>query len=61
MLAGAAVAVVGDGMKVSQASGESGAADLFDTSANQDTEPIGSAIGIAAVATDSQLIYLALD
>ena len=61
VLAGAAVGVVGDGMKVSQASGESGAADLFDTSTNQDTEPIGSAIGIAAVATDYQLIYLALD
>lgn len=61
VLAGAAVGVVGDGMKVSQASGESGAADLFDTSANQDTEPIGTAIGIAAVATDYQLVYLSID
>jgi len=61
VLAGAAVGVVGDGMKVSQASGESGGADLFDTSANQDTEPIGTAIGIAAVATDYQLIDLSID
>ena len=61
VLAGAAVGVVGDGMKVSQASGESGAADLFDTSANQDTEPIGTAIGIASVATDYQLVYLSID
>ena len=60
VLAGAAVGVVGDGMKVSQASGESGAADLFDTSANQDTEPVGTAVGIAAVATDYLLIDLSI-
>ena len=60
VLAGAAVGVVGDGLKVSQASGETGAADLFDTSTNQDTEPIGTATGIPSVATDTQIAILSI-
>tara|TARA_R110002020_G_scaffold34640_14_gene105215 strand:+ start:1070 stop:1873 length:804 start_codon:yes stop_codon:yes gene_type:complete len=60
VLAGAAVGVVGDGLKVSQASGETGAADLFDTSTNQDTEPIGTATGIPSVATDNQIVNLSI-
>lgn len=60
VLAGAVVGIVGDGLKLSQASGESGAADLFDTSTNQDAESIGTATGIPSVATDTQIVDLAI-
>ena len=58
VLSGAAVAVVGDAVGVSQASGESGAFDLWDVSANEDTAPIGTAMGIPSVDTDNQIVML---
>ncbi len=60
VLSGAAVAVVGDAVGVSQASGESGAFDLWDVSANEDTAPIGTAMGIPSVDTDNQIVMLAI-
>ena len=58
VLSGAAVAVVGDAIGFSQASGESGAFDLWDVSANEDTAPIGTAMGIPSVDTDNQIVML---
>ena len=58
VLSGAAVAVVGDAIGFSQASGESGAFDLWDVSANEDTAPIGTAMGIPSVDTDKQIVML---
>jgi len=55
---GAAVAVVGDGLQLSQASGESGLAALCDYSANTDLIPIGTAINIASASPDKQLCML---
>jgi len=60
VLSGAAVAVVGDAIGVSQASGESGAFDLWDASSEEDTRPIGHAMGIASVDTDNQIVMLAI-
>ena len=58
VLSGAVVAVVGDAVGVSQASGESGAFDLWDVSTNEDTFPIGVAMGIPSVDTDYQIVDL---
>ena len=58
VLSGAAVAVVGDAIGVSQASGESGAFDLWDASSEEDTRPIGTAMGIPSVDTDNQIVML---
>ena len=55
---GAASAVIGDGIQVSQASGESGRAALFDVSANTDLVSIGTAIGVVSVDTDKQVCLL---
>ena len=55
---GAVVGIVGDGLQISQASGESGRAELYDTSGNDDLESIGTAIGIPSVDTDKQLCLL---
>ena len=52
------VAVVGDAVGVSQASGESGAFDLWDVSTNEDTFPIGVAMNIPSVDTDYQIVDL---
>jgi len=60
VLSGAAVAVVGDAIGVSQASGESGAFDLWDVSSEEDTRPIGHAMGIPSVDTDNQIVMLAI-
>jgi hypothetical protein len=60
VLSGAAVAVVGDAIGVSQASGESGAFDLWDASSEEDTRPIGHAMNIASVDTDNQIVMLAI-
>jgi len=60
VLSGAAVAVVGDAIGVSQASGESGAFDLWDASSEEDTRAIGHAMGIASVDTDNQIVMLAI-
>ena len=58
VLSGAAVAVVGDAVGVSQASGESGAFDLWDASSEEDRQPIGHAMGIPSVDTDNQIVML---
>ena len=58
VLSGAAVAVVGDAIGVSQASGESGAFDRWDVSSEEDTAPIGTAMGIPSVDTDNQIVML---
>ena len=58
VLSGAVVAVVGDAVGVSQASGESGAFDLWDVSTNEDTFPIGVAMNIPSVDTDYQIVDL---
>ena len=60
VLSGAAVAVVGDAIGVSQASGESGAFDIWDASSEEDTRPIGQAMGVASVDTDNQIVMLAI-
>ena len=60
VLSGAAVAVVGDAVGVSQASGESGAFDLWDVSSEEDTAPIGTAMGIPSVDTDNQIVMLSI-
>ena len=60
VLSGAAVAVVGDAVGVSQASGENGAFDLWDVSANEDTAPIGTAMSIPSVDTDNQVVMLSI-
>ena len=60
VLSGAAVAVVGDAVGVSQAPGESGAFDLWDVSSEEDTRPIGTAMSIPSVNTDNQVVMLAI-
>ena len=60
VLSGAVVAIVGDAIGVSQASAENGAFDLWDVSANEDTRPIGHAMGIPSVDTDNQIVMLAI-
>jgi hypothetical protein len=60
VLSGAVVGIVGDAIGVSQASGESGAFDLWDSSANEDSRPIGHAMGIPAVDTDYAWVMLAI-
>jgi len=57
---GAAVGVVGDALQISQASGESGRAELHDESASDDIAPIGTAIGIPSVDTDKQMCILTI-
>ena len=60
VLSGAVVGIVGDAIGVSQASGESGAVDLWDSSATEDSRPIGHAMGIPAVDTDNAWVMLAI-
>ena len=57
---GAAVGVVGDGLQISQASGESGRAELYDFSGEDDIQSIGTAIGIPSVDTDKQACMLTI-
>ena len=57
---GAAVGVVGDGLQISQASGESGRAELYDLSGEDDIQSIGTAIGIPSVDTDKQMCLLTI-
>ena len=57
---GAVVGIVGDGLQVSQASGESGRAELYDLSGEDDVQSIGTAIGIPSVDTDKQLCLLTI-
>ena len=55
---GAQVGVVGDGIAVSQASGESGEAERTDYSDDSDLTNIGVAMGIPAVDSDNQWCML---
>jgi hypothetical protein len=57
---GAAVGIVGDGLQVSQASGEDGRAELFDLSGDDDWLPIGTAIVIPSIDTDKQACLLTI-
>ena len=57
---GAAVGVVGDGLQISQASGETGRAELYDLSGEDDLQSIGTAIGIPSVDTDKQMCLLTI-
>jgi len=57
---GAAVGVVGDGLQISQASSESGRAELYDVSGEDDIQSIGTAIGIPSVDTDKQMCLLTI-
>ena len=57
---GAAVGVVGDALQISQASGESGRAELYDLSGEDDIQSIGTAIGIPSVDTDKQACILTI-
>jgi hypothetical protein len=57
---GAAVGVVGDGLQISQASGESGRAELYDLSGEDDIQSIGTAIGIPSIDTDKQACLLTI-
>jgi len=57
---GAAVGVVGDGLQISQASSESGRAELHDLSGEDDIQSIGTAIGIPSVDTDKQMCLLTI-
>ena len=57
---GAVVGIVGDGLQVSQASGETGRAELYDLSGEDDVQSIGTAIGIPSVDTDKQMCLLTI-
>ena len=57
---GAVVGIVGDGLQISQASGESGRAELYDLSGEDDIQSIGTAIGIPSVDTDKQACILTI-
>ena len=57
---GAAVGVVGDGLQISQASGEDGRAELYDLSGEDDLQSIGTAIVIPSVDTDKQACLLTI-
>ena len=57
---GAVVGIVGDGLQISQASGESGRAELYDLSGEDDLQSIGTAIGIPSVDTDKQACMLTI-
>ena len=57
---GAAVGVVGDGLQISQASAESGKAELYDLSGEDDLQSIGTAIGIPSVDGDKQACMLTI-
>ena len=57
---GAVVGVVGDGLQISQASGETGRAELYDLSGEDDIQSIGTAIGIPSVDTDKQACLLTI-
>ena len=57
---GAVVGIVGDGLQISQASGETGRAELYDLSGEDDIQSIGTAIGIPSVDTDKQMCLLTI-
>ena len=57
---GAVVGIVGDGLQISQASGETGRAELYDLSGEDDVQSIGTAIVIPSVDTDKQACLLTI-
>ena len=57
---GAVVGIVGDGLQVSQASSESGRAELYDLSGDDDVQSIGTAIGIPSIDTHKQMCLLTI-
>ena len=57
---GAVVGIVGDGLQISQASGEDGMAELYDLSGEDDIQSIGTAIGIPSASPDKQLCLLTI-
>lgn len=57
---GAVVGIVGDALQISQASGESGLAELADVSGEDDIQTIGTAIGIPSIAGDKQPCLLTI-
>ena len=59
VLSGAATFVVGDAVGISKAD-ENGAIDLWDASTEEDSRPIGHAMGIPAVDTDNAWVMLAI-
>jgi hypothetical protein len=60
LVSGTTAMTLGDAIEVSQVSGQSGAATLYDSSGATDLMPIGTAIGIASVSTDYQLVMLSI-
>jgi hypothetical protein len=60
VLSGAATYVVGDAIGTSQASGESGAADLWDVSSEEDTRAIGTSMGVVSVDTEYGWVMLSI-
>jgi len=60
VFSGAATYVIGDAIGTSQASGESGAADLWDVSSEEDTRPIGTSMGVVSVSTEYGWVMLAI-
>jgi len=60
LVSGTTAMTLGDAIEVSQVSGQSGAATLYDSSGATDLMPIGTAMGIASVSTDFQLVMLSI-
>jgi len=58
VFSGAVVYILGDGVGVSQASGETGKADLWDS--DEDTLPIGTSMGVVSVDTEYGWVMLAI-
>ena len=60
VLSGAATFAIGDAIGVSQESSESGAADLWDASSEEDTRPIGTSMGVVSINTEYGWVMLAI-
>jgi len=60
LVSGTTILIVGDAIEVSQVSGQDGSATLHDTSGATDQIPIGTAIGVASIATDYGLVMLSI-
>ena len=60
LVSGTTAMTLGDAIEVSQVSGQSGSATLYDSSGATDLMPIGTAMGIASVSTDFQLVMLSI-
>ena len=60
VFSGAATYVIGDAIGTSQASGETGKADLWDVSSEEDTRPIGTSMGVVSVSAEYGWVMLAI-